>query len=128
MFSLMVTDLDVWKVTVGNPNDPSDISPVGCPNGECSWMNKDNHTAYIFLNDIATVTYHKCGILGQVFGATGRYSTLGALISHELMSHGGAVREGAYNSHAYNVFFRRENEYHAAHGESDACPDAARYR
>jgi len=59
----------------------------------------------------------------------GTYSTLGAMISHELISHGGAVQDGGgWNSHAYNRFWTNENEYHVAHDEPSACPNEAPYR
>ena len=127
VFTQMVVDPNItWTVAWGNDNDPSTLSPFGCPEALCSNFNPDRHTAYLWRADIGRAPYRKCGFLGALFRLSGHYSTLSAMISHELISHGDALLTG-WPSHAYSEFFTGENEYHAAHGEPNACPDSEKF-
>jgi len=118
-FAEMVTSNHTWRAVWGDPNEPTNVSPFGCPEGHCSNFDPDTRTAFIFHSDIGTARYHRCGFWGAL-GFEGTY-TLGGLVSHELISHGRGLMSGR-SSHSYFSFWTAENEYHTANDEPTACP------
>ena len=116
-FSGMVTSQDVWTVAPGTRNT---ISPLGCPQGRCSWFDHDTRTAYIFSADYGPrgATYNRCGIIGWF--VNGRYDLPG-LIAHELMGHG-RWSGTPFASHQSYRLWQAENVYNQSNGRPLVCP------